>query len=971
MMRLKCHKCSHQWQDEPEPNQAAVMCPECMALVPMHLATGGAPAAPPKVTGSVQEQQTVRIEKSRAPEPVPPTAPGIHEEKTVLNPRTGTGDYIAEVQTVIQGKASASPSASSPSPAPPQRTAPSAPLPAPFSAPPPKPQAQSHVLDEFQQTLMELEKTAPTAPTAPPPKPAAPAAAAAPSASNYPLPSASGSVEEASDAPTMPSNRPKPAPTPDSRPSQEVRRSASQSAGSSPGKMDLTGQMLGGYKISKKLGAGGMGAVFLARQVSLDRDVALKVLPSSMANNPELMMRFTREALSAAQLSHHNVIQVFDVGSEDDVHFIAMELVRGKSLRDLIKSEGKLSLDDAAAYVLQTARGLKYAHDLGIIHRDIKPDNLMINEHGVVKIADMGLAKVLSRAEKGGGVDMEDERLVAATGDLTMAEVAMGTPAYMPPEQARDASTVDARADQYSLGCTLYYLCAGKTPYEGKTAFDLITKHLNEPLTPLDVVVKNVPQQLNSIIVRMLEKEPASRYPDMADVIRDLEAYLGVATQAGEFKPREEHLAQFEQWQKEYYSAPALKLRSMAIPGFFALMLLATVVALAAKSWGLAGGFIGLAVLTPLANFIWDGITQKTFLFRRVRSVFFGMTMKGWAATVGMSIVTLIILYFFGWLWSWLGFAFLAVGLAVGYQFALVRKLRAERAPALQKTQEMMKSLRVRGVSEEALQDFACRFGGDHWEEFFEELFGYQDMLTMRAKWAKMEQVKPRKRFATWRDPIARWLDDIEAARKAYRERMTLEKAEKQRLKAKGVSEKEAEKQAEDMATQILATELLPQAAKAAPAAHAQVAKGPVRVHNITTFSPMLAFRIARFVLGVFVALVAVSQNPKLVQVNIPGFIQSMLTSVASLGYGGWIWAGVIGAALALSALSKRVFLPCLILFAAVVLVLAHKVLPLLGGASLPLSAQQLQMVVSWGMLALGGLAFGKMAYNSISGGRF
>jgi membrane protein implicated in regulation of membrane protease activity len=968
VIKLKCHKCSHQWEDSPEPGQAAVMCPDCFALVPMHLAAPGAAAAG-GATDVTAPLGKVSEMKAASADP---------DDKTVVPARPRTGDYIAEVQTVIQR------TPDSPPPSAPQGRAPMvAPL------PPIKPAgAQPRVLDEFQQTLMELEKTAPSAP--PKGHVSAPSSPMTAPQMNTPSPaSLHSAVEDPSEAGTMPSARPahladSSAPTrpssdgvPSSIPSGqsgEKPRSVSQSASSSPGKMDLTGQMLGGYKITKKIGAGGMGAVFLARQVSLDRDVALKVLPAQLANNPELMMRFTREALSAAQLTHHNIIQVFDVGSEDAVHFIAMEFVKGKSLRELIKADGKLSMDDAAAYVLQAARGLKYAHERGIIHRDIKPDNLMLNEHGIIKIADMGLAKMVGKKEAGGGVDMEDERLIHATGDLTMAEVAMGTPAYMPPEQARDASTVDHRADQYSLGCTLYYLCAGKTPYEGKTAFDLITKHLNEPLIPLDVVVKNVPPALNEVIKRMLEKEPDKRYADMEAVIRDLEGYLGVASGQGEYKPREEHLGQLEQFQLDYYRAPALKLRKMVVPGFFLATLIGVIGAAASGSFAVTGGFIGLALLTPIMNFVIEGLSQKTFLFRRTKNVFFGMTMKGWAATIGMSVLALLILYFMQWLVSWILFAVLAGGLAFAYQRLVQAPLRAQRKTPVDRTQEMFKGLRVRGVSEEAVQDFACRFGGDHWEEFFEEIFGYPAMSAMRAKWGAMESVKPRKKFAIWRDPIFRWLDDMEASRRAYRERLVLEKAEKTRLKAKGVSEKEAERQAEDMATQIIATELLPKVplAGADGKLKAQAMTGPARTHNIHRFgiSPSIAFRVFRAVLGLFIVFGYLSANKAQFGLNIPDFIVSLYTSfVFSLGFGSSMQAGGIGAALALSAFSKRTFLPSLIIIGAALVVVANPITGLLAG--LPGAPAGLTSWVIWGGLILAGLAFAKMVLNAFTGNRF
>jgi serine/threonine protein kinase len=640
-------------------------------------------------------------------------------------------------------------------------------------------------------------------------------------------------------------------------PAPQATQARTTARGATPGQLELSPDAVPGYVIEKKLGAGGMGAVYKARQLSLDRDVALKVLPPSLASNPELLVRFTREALSAAQLTHHNIIQVYDVGStQDNIHYISMEFVRGKSLGDLIRKEGKLQLDDAAAYVLQAARGLRYAHENGVIHRDIKPDNLMINEQGIIKIADMGLAKMRSTTETSTQTHSRDELLMAARGDLTMAEVAMGTPAYMPPEQARDASTVDHRADQYSLGCTLYYLCAGKAPYQGTTAFELITAHMTQPLTPIEHVVTNVPQALSRIVSRMLEKDPDSRYPSMEEVIRDLEAYLGVESSKGPYTPREQHLRVLENAVKAYYSAGSIRKRTLARPAFALLMVLGTVASVFATNFPAAGTLLGILLLTPLVNFVWDGVKNKTFLFRRVRAVFFGMPLRNWIYLVLGTVITLAVLYFLKLLLLLPVMLAAAVGLAAAYQFLVIRPLTRERAPAIAEAQEMLKQLRVRGVGEDALMDFVCRFSGEDWEEFFEELFGYQNMVLMRGKWASMEQVAPRRKHATWRDPVVRWLEEVEEGRKRIKEIRTLKKVEASRLQAQGKSAAEAEKAAELEATRVIAEELRPKAEKAAKQRSFQGAK------VIKIRGPMYyvggGWRVLRLLMGACIALAGV-----------------------------------------------------------------------------------------------------------------
>ena len=487
-------------------------------------------------------------------------------------------------------------------------------------------------------------------------------------------------------------------------------------SGTTPKEVDLSGQTVGGYEVKSMLGAGGMGAVCLARQKSLDRDVALKILPGRFAQNPDFLVRFTREALSAAQLTHHNIIQVYDVGNDSDVHYISMEFVRGDSLADMIRRDGPLNHEDAAGYVLQAARGLKYAHERGIIHRDIKPDNLMLNEHGIVKVADLGLAKM--RGQKEENRSAPDPTLMAkARGDLTMAEVAMGTPAYMPPEQARDATNVDARADQYSLGCTLYYLCAGKPPYSGSTAMEIITKHKEAPLPSLEEARRSVPGALNTVLTRMLAKEPEGRYADMGDLIEDLEAVLGVDSEKGPYTPREQHLKILETAQSDYYSAPYGRWKKVAVAGFFVFTLALFVMSAVNQSFGLAGFFLGLLLLTPLANFVTDGLFHKTYLFRRVRSVFFHMPLTGWLKAIAGTAVLIAVLFAVGLLPWWVGAALTAAGLAALYQGFLVARLRAQREEPLEQVRNMLKHLRLRGLSEEALQNFICRFSEEHWEE--------------------------------------------------------------------------------------------------------------------------------------------------------------------------------------------------------------------------------------------------------------
>lgn len=785
--------------------------------------------------------------------------------------------------------------------------------------------------------MPEASRTQTARPTSPPRSVSPPRAAAtpppmAPTASEF------GADSDASDAPTHlepgpPSSSPSgPGPTrtagrpmsagparsapPKSK--SGAPRSGTGTQGATPKDMNhLIGQTIDGYRIEGMLGTGGMGSVFLAHQISLDRKVALKVLPNKFASNADLLARFTREALSAAQLNHHNIIQVYDVGSAGDLHYISMEFVRGKTLADMTKEEGRLQPDDAAGYVLQTARGLKYAHDRGIIHRDIKPANLMVNEHGVVKIADMGLAKMRGVAEKlpsqSGVAESPSHSQLSA--DLTHADVAMGTPAYMAPEQTRDASSVDGRADEYSLGCTLYYLCTGKAPFGGSTVYEIFSKHQTEPPPSMDVHVHGIPGGFKRIVERMLEKVPESRYQDMSEVVKDLESYLGIDSEKGPYTPRETHVMALEAAQKAYYAAASLPKRRIARLAFLAAMPVLFFGALFTKHFALAGGLLGLLALTPLANFIADGILTKAYLFRRVRAVFFGMPVMSWVMTVGGAALTLGALWMVGWLGYWIVFAVLAAGLASGYQWLVERPLRIERTDPISQIQNVLRELRIKGVSEDALQDFVARFSGTHWEEFFEELFGYEAMVLARAKWAAADKVNPRKKFATWRDSVARWLLEIEEGRKNARDKKQLAKVETQRLKATGVSEADAKKQASEAATRIMEKEVKrrPMGKPGAPPPGDAIIIRRSGSRNDTIFALVRgAFGVA--MLLAYASVWAGSSLP------IPGFVTGILESYGRWGFGMSYGGGIAGLALLASAFSVRALSSALIFAGALVI---------------------------------------------------
>lgn len=272
----------------------------------------------------------------------------------------------------------------------------------------------------------------------------------------------------------------------------------------------LVGQVIASqFRVLKKLGEGGMGAVFLAEQIEMDRKVVVKVLHAEMtANNPVAIERFRREAKAVAQLNHPNIVQAYDVGKAGDYHFFVMEYVEGQTVYDDILKHKRFSEQEAIEIVSQIAEALQHAHSKGLIHRDVKPKNIMINKEGVAKLADMGLARAVS-----------DKEMAEAE-----AGKAFGTPYYISPEQIRGERTIGPPADIYSLGATLYHMVTGSVPFDGKNPSAVMHKHLKGELVPPDHVNPKLSAGISEVIEMMMAKEARKRYQNCADLLVDLRA---------------------------------------------------------------------------------------------------------------------------------------------------------------------------------------------------------------------------------------------------------------------------------------------------------------------------------------------------------------------------------------------------------------------------------------------------------------
>jgi serine/threonine-protein kinase len=262
-----------------------------------------------------------------------------------------------------------------------------------------------------------------------------------------------------------------------------------------------------GYTVMERVGLGGMGIVYKAKQLSMERIVALKILNERYSANGEFVDRFIREARAAGKLNHPNVIHVHDISKANGRHYFSMEFIDGASVKEILRKEKKLPASRAIDIAVQAAKALEFAHENGIVHRDVKPDNIMLTKEGIVKLADLGIAKTF-----------EEEPLTTPTGQRRV----MGTPHYMAPEQAL-GKAIDHRVDIYALGATFYHMVTGTTPFAGHTAHEILKAHIQKSLPPIQELNPQVPDPVCFIIERMMAKLPEKRYPNMSRLIADLE----------------------------------------------------------------------------------------------------------------------------------------------------------------------------------------------------------------------------------------------------------------------------------------------------------------------------------------------------------------------------------------------------------------------------------------------------------------
>jgi serine/threonine-protein kinase len=270
---------------------------------------------------------------------------------------------------------------------------------------------------------------------------------------------------------------------------------------------DLSGRTLGDFRLLRVLGQGGMGQVYLARQVSLNREVAVKILKAELAANQTSLKRFKEEARAAARLNHPNIVQIYWSDEADGLHYMALEYVEGRNLRDFLQKKGPPELPGALSVMRQVAAALQRASELGFVHRDVKPENILLTRKGEAKLADFGLSRCF----------VPDQQAV----NLTQSGVTMGTPLYMSPEQVQ-GKPLDPRSDIYSFGATCFTMLAGHPPFRGETGFDVAVQHVQAQTPDLHQIRPDLPAELCAIVHKMMAKKPEDRYQSGREVLRDL-----------------------------------------------------------------------------------------------------------------------------------------------------------------------------------------------------------------------------------------------------------------------------------------------------------------------------------------------------------------------------------------------------------------------------------------------------------------
>ncbi len=568
--------------------------------------------------------------------------------------------------------------------------------------------------------------------------------------------------------------------------------------------------ILGGCLVRRELLRRTIGPVYLARELAFNRDVAIEVMKPLWAQSPPFVASFTREAYAAAQLRHHHIAAIYRFGQEKGLTYFVTELVDGKTLGAIVRDNGPLEPNEAIAYVLQAARGLKYAHDQNMFHRDLNPETLLVDRQGLVRVLDLGLAKTPEAAltEAAFPVHPKAKTLQAvvlppATGPTTLHSTSIAMPGYTAPELADTVTWAGPRTDIYSLGGTLYTLVTGRPPFEGRTAVEVLKEQQTQTVVRQHDHARPVPHGLWATVLKMTAGKPADRFADMGDVIRELEGILGIAGSSA--SPKHQEQAQLlEQNASAWNDSPTARLRSNVTIAILGGCLGLAVLCFLPGWWLAASAFLSLATFTALADLVIAGFRQRSPLFQRLTAFIAGGSLSEWLTVLAGLALLLGLLAILKLFWIWIALALAAIGIALGLRALDLRAL-AERAAPLELVETVVRSLRREGRDEDFVRQFVCLSSGRKWEELFESLFGYEAKLEARQRWAKSGEIRM-SRYAAWRDPIIGWTDAKLAARREANELVILQRIEEQSLISLGENLVTARRKAHRAARAMVAT---------------------------------------------------------------------------------------------------------------------------------------------------------------------
>lgn len=573
---------------------------------------------------------------------------------------------------------------------------------------------------------------------------------------------------------------------------------------------DLVGRSIETYRVESLLEEVETAFFYKAYDSATEQSCILKILAFSKSKDWESIERFKREGLTAMFLDHPNLIAAFDMGHSGAIHFIAYERVPGNYLDTIVQAAGGMQPRAALGYTMQIARGLQYAHNTGVVHRDIRPGNVILSKEGAAKVAGMSLAKLRENELQ----SKYDDQIAGLNVELTGKNVSLGQPEFIAPEQAKDAANVDFRADQYSLGATLFYLIAGRAPYEGTNVFTVLAAQRGA--NPPSLQDEGASPEIDAFVQRLLREKPEERFASMDEVLQELETLVGLpgsrsrTTRDSASQSAPVHIRPAEsgesglptdpvlaQAAKEFYNAKLSIWRSAAITFFFIAMPLASwLIWDSTRHFQLTAAPLVLMVVTPFINILVGGLVTKNPVYRRAKTVLLTLGSHSYLFLGFLGLIAGAFLYLFGMISPLVAVILAGLLITLANQLLVVLPLRLQRGAELYMAKDRVKELRERGQDEDSLRQLVWASCGPHWEEFFEEIFGYDSMVRMRyAQNAKFPGVQ-KMTHSTWRDPLVRWLAAIEGNHRAVKTANELLEVEQGKLEESGVQEKDAVEQA-------------------------------------------------------------------------------------------------------------------------------------------------------------------------------